>query len=121
MNISKRVTEFSSREEETLDLLRKGGFRVLDGATKELFNGFPVGDPVFNSHLMNLVVALILARNIYLTDGVGMDQAREKIEEYRKALVRSGANERRVIDLMHQVGDLTPEEALLRGEKGRPK
>ena len=121
MNISRETTGFPSREEEALDLLRKGGFRVFGGAAKELFNGFPAGDPVFNSHLMNLVAALILARNIYLTDGVGLDTAREKIEEHQKALVRLGANEKRVIDLMHQIGDLTPEEALLQGEKGRPK
>ena len=113
------ASELSNREEEALDLLRKGGFAVADGATRGIFKGFSMKNPVLVSHLMRLVVFLVRTRKAYVTASPDLEEEREEVEDHELILERLGVTKERLFSLMREIGRLTAREAL-RGEKGRP-
>ncbi len=119
MTTQEETSELSNLEEEALDLLRKGGFFVADGATRRIFKGFPMKNPVLVSHLMGLVVFLVRMRKAYLTESPDLKKEKEEVEDHELVLEKLGVSEERLFSLVREIGRLTPREAL-RGEKGKP-
>ncbi|MCR4260918.1 MAG: hypothetical protein NUV96_01055 [Candidatus Colwellbacteria bacterium] len=112
------------REEELLDLVRKGGFRSSRDAISKFFAAITQRFPVDNQELilcvMNLAASLIVIRKTLFDGSEAPQWVIEELKERKQILEDLGISKEEVLHLMNEIGKITPqEEAITEGEKGK--
>lgn len=97
------------REEETLSLLRNGGFKVDANEVKGLFSDFAeeLHDAVLASELMWLVEKQVVARRARQEQGEIPSPILEEIYERQEKLREMGVDSEKIVILLRKIAELT--------------